>query len=56
MHAVSEIHDGLAGLVAFEISKYLMAVLDGGNIVQRDVKEPVDVSGMPGGHRGDDFV
>ena len=45
------------GLVAFEISEYLVAVLDGGNVAQRDVEEPVDVIvGMSGGHRSDDFV
>ena len=34
-----------------------MAMLNGGNIVQWDVEEPIDVFvGMPGGHRGDDFV
>jgi len=56
-HAVNEIPDWLTGLVAFEISKYLLAVLNGGKLAQRDAEEPVDVIvGMPGGHRSDDFV
>lgn len=56
-HSVNEIQDWLTGLVAFEISEYLVAVLDGGNLVQRNVEEPVDVIvGMFGGHRSDDFV
>jgi hypothetical protein len=56
-HAVNEIQYWLARLVAFEILEHLVAVLNGGNIVQWDVEEPVDVIvGMPGGHRSDDFV
>jgi hypothetical protein len=30
-HAVNEIQDWLTGLVAFEISEYLVAVINGGN-------------------------
>jgi hypothetical protein len=56
-HAVNEIQDWLTGFVAFEISEYLVAVLYDGNLVQRQVEEPVDVIvGIPGGHRSDDFV
>ena len=56
-HPFNEIQDWLADLVALELSEYLVAVLDGGNIMQRNVEEPVDVIvGMSGGHRSDDFV
>ena len=56
-HAVNESHDWLVGLVAFEISEHLVAMLNGGNIVQWDVEEPVDLLvGIAGGHRSDDFV
>ena len=56
-HTVDEIQYRLLCLITFEISEYLVAVLDGGNLMQRDVEESVDVIvAMSGGHRSDDFV
>jgi hypothetical protein len=56
-HTVDEIQYRLPALVKLEISEDLVAVLNGGNLMQRDVEEPVDVIvAMSGGHRGDDFV
>jgi hypothetical protein len=56
-HAGNETEDRPTDLVTLEIPEYLMAVLDGGDIMQRGMEEPVDViAGMPGGHRSDDLV
>lgn len=55
-HTVDESLDGFMCFVAVEVVEHLMALLDGGNFVQRRVEGLEVIVDMPGGHRSDDFV
>ncbi|WP_232007206.1 hypothetical protein [Mycobacterium intermedium] len=56
-HALDEFQDRLPGLVAFEILENLVAVPDGGDVVQWEVEVLVDlILDVSGVHRFDDFV